>query len=360
MDSRETLDRYFQELERKGSYSGVVLVTQGDSRLYSAAYGYASRPWKVRNTLETRFDTASITKLFTAVATAQCVDRGFFDLNTSAIEYLGLEGTSISPAATVFHLLTHSSGIGDDCEEEDGEIYEELWLNKANYLVTQTEDFLPQFIHKPPNFAPGKGSRYCNCSFVLLGLMIEKATGRTYREYVRQNVFARAGMVDSDFYRMDRVQENVAEGADPIRDEGGAIVGWKKNIYGFPPVGSPDAGAHVTAADLDRFLRALQAGALLSPESTAAFLTPQVPYRDRAEWKRAFGYVLEFFIDAQGEVDFYQKDGINAGVSGIIRHFPDRDINVVLLSNMEDGVWEPVWEVHRLVEDGAFDNQVCW
>jgi CubicO group peptidase (beta-lactamase class C family) len=278
-----------------------------------------------------------------------------FGLDTGAVEYLGLDGTTISPAATVFHLLTHSSGIGDDVEEEDGEIYEELWLKRANYLVTETEDFLPQFVHKPPNFAPGEGSRYCNCSFVLLGLMIEKATGVRYRDYVRRNVFARAGMDDSGFYRMDRVHEQVAEGADPIRDEGGTVVGWKKNVYSFPPVGSPDSGAHVTAADLDRFLRALHAGALLSPASTAAFLTPQVPYRDRAEWKRAFGYVLEFFIDQRGEVDFYQKDGVNAGVSGIIRHYPDRDINVVLLSNMEDGVWEPVWEVHRQVEAGAFD-----
>jgi CubicO group peptidase (beta-lactamase class C family) len=355
MDGRGALDRYFWGLEREDKYSGVVLVTRGEDCLYSGAFGYASRPWRVRNSLEMRFDTASITKLFTAVATVQCVDRGLFGLDTRAVEYLGLEGTTISPAATVFHLLTHSSGIGDDCEEEDGEVYEELWQHKANYSVTETADFLPQFMHKPANFPPGEGCRYCNCSFVLLGLMIEQATGMSYRDYIRKNVFARADMDRSDFYRMDRVHENVAEGADPIRDESGAVVGWKKNIYGFPPVGSPDSGAHVTAADLDRFLRALQAGKLLSPQLTAAFLTPQVPYRDRAEWKRAFGYVLEFYIDLQGEVDFYQKDGVNAGVSGIIRHFPDREINVVLLSNMEDGVWEPVWEVHRLVEEGAFD-----
>jgi hypothetical protein len=155
---------------------------------------------------------------------------------------------------------------------------------------------------------------------------------------------------------MDRVQRNVAEGADPIRDESGEILGWKKNIYSYPPIGSPDSGAHVTAADLDRFLRSLQHGELLSPASTKAFLTPQVPYHDRAEWKRFYGYVLELHIDGQGQVDFYQKDGVNAGVSGIIRHFPDRDINLVLLSNMEDGVWEPVWEVHRVVEAGRFDH----
>jgi CubicO group peptidase (beta-lactamase class C family) len=136
MSIQETLDRYFQELERENKYSGVALVTRGDETLYSGAFGYASRAWKVRNTPETRFDTASITKLFTAVATAQCVDQGLFALGTSAVEYLGLEGTTISPAATVYHLLTHSSGIGDDCEEEDGEVYEELWQKRANYSVT--------------------------------------------------------------------------------------------------------------------------------------------------------------------------------------------------------------------------------
>ena len=144
MDTRARLDRYFRELEREHKYSGVVLVTRGEERLFEGAYGYASRPWQIRNTLETRFDTASITKLFTAVATAQCVDAGLFGLDTSAVEYLELEGTAISPAANVFHLLTHSSGIGDDVEEEDGEIYEELWRTKANYSITETADFLPQ------------------------------------------------------------------------------------------------------------------------------------------------------------------------------------------------------------------------
>jgi CubicO group peptidase (beta-lactamase class C family) len=345
----DTLHAYFQGLEAQDAFSGVVLVTRGETQLYAGAYGYASRPWRIPNTLDTRFDTASITKLFTAVATLQLVDQELFGLDTRVIPFLGLVDTSISPEATVYHVLTHTSGIGDDCEEEDGEVYEELWKTRANYSVTETADFLPQFAHKPANFGPGQGCRYCNCSFVLLGLMIEQVTGMTYRDYVRQNVFAQAGMVHSDFYRMDRVHENVAEGADPIRDEGGNILGWKKNVYSFPTVGSPDAGAHVTAADLDRFLRAAQTGVLLSPELTQVFLTPQVLYRQGDEWTRKVGYVLEFYQDQAGHTVFYQKDGINAGVSGVIRHYPDQDINVVLLSNMEDGVWDPVWRVHSWV-----------
>src|SRR4029077_4044062 len=132
-------------------------------------------------------------------------------------------------------------------EEEEGEDYEDLWKTKPNYSVMTTADFLPQFIHKPPNFPPGEGCRYCNVGYVLLGLMIEKASGMTYRDYVRQHIFKRAGMQHCDFFRMDRVHENVAEGCDPIYNDTNTIVEWKKNIYSYPPVGSPDGGAHVTA-----------------------------------------------------------------------------------------------------------------
>jgi CubicO group peptidase (beta-lactamase class C family) len=348
------LDRYFQELEGEDKYSGVVLLTQGKSRLYTGAFGYASRSWKVRNTLEMRFDTASITKLFTSVATLQLVDKGLFDLETSVIDFLKLNDTVISLQVNVFHLLTHTSGIGDDCEEEDGEVYEDLWKTKPNYSVTTTADFLPQFIHKPPNFPPGQGCRYCNCGYVLLGLMIEKASGMTYRDYVRQNVFAKAGMAQSDFFRMDRVHEDVAEGSDPIQDDHGNIQDWKKNNYSFPVIGSPDSGANVTASDLDKFLRAVKAGELLSPELTKAFLSPHIHYRTMDNWTKMYGYGLWFYVDNADRIVCYQKEGINAGVSGLIRHYPDQDINLILLSNMEDGVWEPVWKIHEMVVSGEF------
>ncbi len=354
-NAAQTLDRTFGELEARQAFSGVVLVTQGHRELYAAAYGYASRAWKIRNTLDVRFDTASITKLFTSVATLQLIDRGALAFDTRAVEFLDLQDTAISPAVTVYHLLTHTSGIGDDCEEEDGEVYEEVWRTRPNYSVTETVDFLPQFVHKPANFPPGEGCRYCNCSWILLGLMIEQSTGMSYRDYVREHIFDRAGMDQSDFLSLDRVHENVAEGADPIRDSDGEIVGWKRNMYCFPPVGSPDSGAYVTARDLDRFLRAVQAGDLLSPQLTEAFLSPQVFYLQRPDWKLMMGYGLTFYVDTRHRVVCYQKEGINAGVSGVIRHFPQRDVNVVILSNLEDGVWRPIWEVHDLVVNGAFD-----
>ncbi|MCP4164991.1 MAG: beta-lactamase family protein [Chloroflexi bacterium] len=348
------LTHYFEEREKEDLFSGVVLITQGPERLFEAAYGYADRAWLIPNTPAMRFDTASITKLFTSIATMQMIEQGALSFDTGVIDFLGIADTTISAAVTVYHLLTHSSGIGDDAEEEAGENYEDIWRAKPNYSVTETVDFLPQFVHKPANFAPGEGVRYCNCSFVLLGLIVEKITGMTYRDYVREHIFARAGMNDSDFYRMDRAEPNVATGYDPIYDDQGQLAGWKKNIYSYPPVGSPDGGAHVTARDLDRFLRTVHAGELLSPELTRAFLTPQLFYRDKGDWSMHYGFGLWFYVDRDDRVVCYQKEGINAGASGTVRYFPDWDINVCILSNMETGAWKPIWKIHDLIVQHAF------
>ena len=357
MNLTHVLDEYFQHRAARDLFSGAVLITQGASRLYARAYGYASRAWLAPNDLDTRFDTASITKLFTAVATLQLIDQGLIAFDTPVVERLRLEATPLPKDVTVYHLLTHTSGIADDADEEAGERYEDLWRAKPNYSVIETRDFLPQFVHKPANFPPGEGCRYCNCGYVLLGLLIEEISGMTYRDYVRTHIFTKAGMTASGFFRLDRVNHNVAEGCDPIRDATGTIVGWRKNIYSFPPIGSPDAGAYVTVADLDGFLRAVMAGKLLSPELTGAFLSPQVVHSTRDTWTEMYGYGLRFYVDRAGKVYCFEKEGVNVGVSGIISHFPNQDVTVTLLSNMEDGVWDPAWNmIHELVLDAQLTS----
>jgi CubicO group peptidase (beta-lactamase class C family) len=345
----DALDHYFQERALRDAFSGVALITQGSSQLFAGAYGYASRSWKIPNTLATRLDTASVTKLFTAVATLQLIERGALALDLPVSDVLGLRETTIAPSVTVYHLLTHTSGIADDADEERGEQYADLWTTRPNYAVQETRDFLPQFAFKPPNFVPGQGCRYCNCGYVLLGLLIEQVTGLSYREYVRQHIFASAGMAHSDFFRMDVVAEDVAEGCDPLHDAQGRLVGWKKNIYSYPPIGSPDGGAYVTVGDLERFLRQMQASKLLTTASVEAFLTPQVLHHVGDEGRVMYGYGMEFAVDGSGRVLFAEKEGINAGVSAVLRHYPDTDIMVVLLSNMQRGVWEPRRAIHHVL-----------
>jgi CubicO group peptidase (beta-lactamase class C family) len=311
---------------------GVVVVRRGDETLYEGAFGLASRRWGVPNTLDTRFDTASITKLFTSVAVLQQVEAGTLDLDASIHDVVDLAGTTIPREVTLRHLLTHTSGIADDADEEAGEDYADLWIDRPSYSVTQTADFLPQFAHKEPRVAPGTDCRYCNVGYVLAGLALEAVTGSPYRDYVREHVFARAGMTDSDFFDRRDAAPRVAEGGD-VDDDGR----WVQNIFSYPPIGSPDAGAHATAPDLLRFLDALRGERLLGAEWTRAFLTPQVRHDDDTE----YGFGLEFTDDT------YYKDGINAGASGLVIHYTRLGVDAVVLSNSEDGAWDVVRELNR-------------
>lgn len=348
MKFTKELIRLLKDWEQTDKLSGVVLITKGEKKVFSGAYGYANRPWKIKNNVDVRFDTASLTKLFTAVSTLQLIDQGYISFDTEVIKFLGLKNTTISEEVTVYHLLTHTSGIGDDCEEEAGEVYEALWKDIPNYSVTTTADFLPQFIYKEPNFAPGKGCRYCNVGFILLGLLIEKVTYMTYRDYVRKNIFSKAGMNHTDFLWMDYVYENVAEGYAPVRDENGAIT-WRKNMYSYPPIGSPDSGAYATAGDLDIFLRSLQAGTLLSDRLTQNVLTPKVLYWESEEFTCKYGYGFLFILDKDGNTIFYGGGGVNTGVSCKMNYYPGHDVNVIVLANLEKCAWELAWEIHDVL-----------
>lgn len=312
-------------------FEGVVLAQRGDTVLFEGAYGLASRRWNVPHTLDIRFDTASITKLFTSVAVLQQVQRGALDLDASIHDAVDLDGTTIRRDVTLRHLLTHTSGIADDADEEAGEDYADLWIDKPSYSVIETRDFLPQFAYKEPRVAPGTDCRYCNVGYVLAGLALERATGTSYRDYVREHVFAAAGMTDSDFFDRRDAAPRVAEGGD--LDDSGR---WVQNLFSYPPIGSPDGGAHATAGDLLRFLTAVRDGTLLDEEHTRLFLTPQVRHDEETE----YGFGLEF-----SELGYY-KDGINAGASGVLIHYAAADVDAVVLANSEDGAWDAISELN--------------
>ncbi len=344
----ESLQDVITRHVESGEFTGSALVRRGGETLLAEAHGFAHRGFAVPNTIETRYDIASVTKTFTAVSVMQLVEKGAFALDTPIMPYLGITGTKIPDAVTVFHALTHTSGIADDADEEAGEDYELLFVDKPNYSIRETRDFLPQFIHKEPNFPPGGGVRYNNVAFVLLGLMIEQASGLSYRDYVRQHVFERAGMTGADFCAMDGIHAHLAEHYKKFEHEDGHVE-WRKNIYSYPPIGSPDGGATVTVSDLDRFVRALVGGDLLSRESSDLVVHPHVKLQDLdsgTEWN-SFGF--EVVLDADGNQVRICKDGENAGVSSIMAYYPQTDTTIVLLANQQCRVWRMLRELDAVL-----------
>ncbi|MDH6182512.1 CubicO group peptidase (beta-lactamase class C family) [Microbacteriaceae bacterium SG_E_30_P1] len=319
----------------ENEFSGVVVIRRDSGTLYEAAAGLATRRWDVPNTLDTRFDCAGITKLFTSVAVLQQVAKGNLDLETSIHYYVDLEGSAIDPEVTLLHLLTHTSGIADDVDEEAGESYTALYASTPSYTLIETIDLLPIFADKPALAPAGVEAAYSNAGYVLAGLAVERVTGVPYRQYVFDEVLTRAAMRDSGFYDRREAAPRIAEGWELVEGV------WRSTLFDAPPIGSPDTGAQVTASDLVLFLEAVRDGSLLDKEFTDEFLTPQVEVGPGV----AYGFGLEFDLNDDGSIRSYFQDGIGAGASGIVRHYVEERLDVAVLSNSEDVAWPIIREI---------------
>ncbi|NYJ21226.1 serine hydrolase [Glaciibacter psychrotolerans] len=322
-------------------FSGVVLVRKGDETVFEAAMGLASQTTGAPNTPDTRFDIASITKLFTSVAVLQQIEAKQLDLETSIHYYADLAGTTIGTDVTLLHLLTHTSGIADLVDEEAGESYAELWAKTPLSSMRETADFLPLFAHKEPLAGPGVESNYSDAGYILAGLALERAAGQSYRAYIDNEIFAHAGLDDTDFFDRADATPRLAEGWDQA-DDGS----WISNADSALPIGAPHEGAQSTASDLIKFLDALRAGALLSAELTEEFFSPQVDLDDGTR----YGFGLEFDLDIDGSVRSYYADGVAPGASGILRHYYGAGLDVVVLSNSEEGAWDVIRELDERLD----------
>lgn len=341
------------------NFSGVCLVKNENEVLLSGAAGLANRDFNVPNTMTTRFDTASVTKIFTAAAVLHLAQSGKLRLDDKIHSVLGreLEGTQIHENVLIENLLNHTSGIADDADEEAGEDYSALFAEKPNYAIRNCADFLPNFVRKPANFPPGTNVRYNNCAYVLLGLVIEKITGTDYRTYTARNIFEPAGMFNTYFGAKDEICPNTAEGYFALKNEDGGFIKWKKNIYSYPPIGTPDGGAFTTAGDLDIFIRGLKNGKILSREYTDLIMKPHCDFTRQTKygtWRTGYGF--EFFeIPDRGfgkNIFCMYKEGGNPGVDAICSYFPAVDISINILSN-QDG---PFWKMYGDFRDVLFKD----
>lgn len=329
MDIIERLYTAIETGTHTEGFSGVVLASRADKELYFKALGFAHRAHKILNTRNTRFATASATKMFTAVAVLQHIQEKRISLDTKVVDYLALKKTRISKDIMVSHLLSHTSGMGDYFDDNEPDAYEKLWQNIPNYRVRNLADLLPLFIDKPPIFSPGEKFQYCDAGYILLGLIIEKASGMSYFDYVRQNIFERAGMKDSNFLSLVEINAETAEGYIPIKTTTGKITGWKKNIYAVPVLGASDGGAFITADDGRRFMHALRRKKLLGESMTEEVLIPRID--DSGGWK--YGYGMWFYTDGKNGIIRYGHSGEDPGASCRIYYYPSADIDIILLGN---------------------------
>jgi CubicO group peptidase (beta-lactamase class C family) len=259
------LDNLVVGLVAMDDFSGVVLVARGETPLIWKAYGFASREYGALNRIDTRFNLGSINKVITRVAIEQLAGKGALGLDDTLGKYLpDYPNTDAAEKVTIRQLLDMTSGIGDFF----GEKYDDTPKNKIRDLG----DYLPLFADEPLLFEPGTDNRYSNGGYVVLGLIVEKASGMSYFDYVRENIYTPAGMESTDHFMADMFVDNLASGYTRTWDgEDHPDEPRRSNIYTRPARGSSAGGGYSTADDLLSLVLALKADKLSAPETARMF-----------------------------------------------------------------------------------------
>jgi hypothetical protein len=154
---------------RASGFTGVVVVRHARTVIFEEAYGYATPRWQIANTryaLRHGVDHQTVHQCGRPSAGRCRPPR----LDSSIHRYVDLSGTTISHAVSLRQVLTHTSGIADDADEEAGEVDADLFVDTPCYAIMETADLLPQFADKPALAEPGLQARYCNVGYVLAGV----------------------------------------------------------------------------------------------------------------------------------------------------------------------------------------------
>ena len=307
----------------------VRLDRAGGTEL-SRAYGLADRAHGIPNTLETMFATASGSKGMTALTVMSLVEQGVLELDTTARSVLGSDLPLVADDVTIEHLLAHRSGIGDYLDEEALDDISDYVMPVPVHELATTEQFLAVLGGHEAVFPAGERFSYNNGGYVVLALIAERASGRSFHELVQTLVCEPAGMSDTAFLRTDELPGRAALGYL-------FVDGLRTNVFHLPVRGNGDGGIYTTAADLSAFWDALFAGQIVPPERLAQMVRTQG--RDQEAASR---YGLGFYVSATSDAVWIE--GHDAGASMFSLHRPTAAMTCTVLSNWSEGAW-PIVEL---------------
>lgn len=289
-------------------FMGTVLVAQDGKVLLDKGYGFANLEWNIPNTPTTKFRLGSITKQFTAASILLLEERGKLKVEDPVKKYM-----PDAPAAwdkiTIFHVLTHTSGIPSFTGFPDFESREAQAMTP--------EKLVEWFRSEPLEFEPGTKWNYSNSGYVLLGYLIEKISGQSYSDFVQQNIFTPLGMKDSGYD---------SNSAIIMRRAAGYAQGKSGPVNAsFVHMSIPfSAGAlYSTTEDLLRWEQGLFSGKVLTAASLGKMTTP---YKQ----DYAFGLV----ISANNGHKMIAHDGGIEGFNTSLAYYPDDKLVVAVLANL--------------------------
>jgi len=290
----------------------VVLIAKKGNIIYKKAFGVSNLELNIPMKPDMIFRIGSITKQFTAIAILQLVEQGKISLQDSIQKYVPdypHKGYTI----TIENLLTQTSGIKDYMAISNPSD------DRTNYTPKQGVDY---FKNEPLEFKPGSQFKYSNSNYYLLGYILEIVTGKSYADYLQQNIFNKAGLHNTYYIDTTKNIPNVSQGYSRL--DGKLERATLQNVTTIYAAG----GIMSNADDLFKWHQALYNYELVNRELLTNAFTPY-RFADGTYSEYGYGWFIKSLdgsktIEHSGSTDGFQSDEI---------YLPEEDVFVVTLFN---------------------------
>jgi CubicO group peptidase (beta-lactamase class C family) len=330
----DSVDSYIAAQLREQHIPGLALAVIRDGRVVkSQGYGLANIELGVPVTPETVFQLGSIGKQFTATAILMLAEDGELSLDDKITRYFPAAAPRWN-AITIRHLLNHTSGLAD---YTDDKYVAPGGLTPLHEELTD-EEILRRFTTLPFDFKPGEKWSYSNTGYAILGFLIHKVSGQTYGDFLEARVFKPLGMSATRVISESEIIPNRAAGYLLVKNE-------IKNQFWVSPHWNTlaDGALYSTAADMTKWDAAITARALLKPESYAQMWTP-APLDDGKSYPYGFAWDL---LEVNGH-RLQEHGGAWQGFTAHYARYPDDQLSVIVLTNLESGASNPEKIAHEV------------
>jgi len=313
--------------DQESAFSGTLAAFSPDETLFAQASGLRNKSEELPNTTDTAFAMASGTKLFTGIAVCKLIESGKLAIDALLHDVVKHDLGQIDKGVTIRHLLTHTSGVGDYIDEDADdmdELLDALYAKYPPHLWTSMEYYLQMTTHLPPKFAPGERYAYSNSGYVLLGLVVEAVSGKSYQCFVMDEIITPLGLVRTGFYRSDLLPANTALGY---------LEDGRTNVHSLPVHGGADGGLYSCAADINKLWRAIFSGKVLGAKMLETFLMPHVEIDIDDDDGSVESYGFGVYHYTHGGKNAYFAVGGDSGVGFVTAYYPHSKVSVVCFSN---------------------------
>ena len=297
-------------------FNGSVLVAEDGKVIYKKGLGLANMEWNIPNTPETKFRLGSITKQFTATLIMQLVEQGKVKLDGKISDYLPDYRKDVGDKVTVHQLLNHTSGIPSYTGLPG--FFQDVSRNP--YTVGA---FVKKYASNDLEFEPGSKFSYNNSGYFLLGAIVEKATGKSYEQVLKEKIFDPIGMKNTGYDHFDTLIERRATGYQKTPD------GYINAPYLDMSIPYAAGSMYSTVDDLYLWDQALYTDRLLSAQSKELMFKPNLE-------NYAYGWTIRKTSFDEKIPVITHGGGINGFTTTIVR-FPGQRHLIVMLDNTAGG-----------------------